>query len=241
MAEMEAKIAQLVSEQQQLINDVQTLQAQNQQLKQQVEQKVRLVVLPTVKQESSDRQIKVEDAEQDGKEVRGAEHVSLDHVSNPQPLTRPAGTDGLWVDSGVDCGVDVGGDVAVDVGLVSDVFYESAVLASPQWKTSHTKLTSHRNLRYNTRTSSIHPMSTTTPTLIWMLLTLSTLASSLTFPLPRPTSVSWRTATSSASHNNSKKRTTDGSTHLSHNCRTDAEYTVSSYSHATHCTLLPCR
>jgi hypothetical protein len=122
MAEMEARIAQLMSEQAQLIADVQSLQQQNQLLRDKVQER-------TVK-------VKQEVGMEEGVEmVEEAEHVSQDHVSLPSTPSSP--TSSVDEDGEVREGNIVGG--LIEGFSVSGVFYESAALASPQWKTPNTE------------------------------------------------------------------------------------------------------
>lgn len=130
MAEMEARIDKLIREQQLLMDDVQRLQLQNKQLKQQVTERenggeqVAAVKVESVESVKSEKQQWVEGEEQSS-QLQVSEHVSQDHVS-------------ACADSAVECEVEEASvsDWSDVVSESRDVYHESAVLGAPQWQTT---------------------------------------------------------------------------------------------------------
>lgn len=200
MAEMETRISQLMSEQAQLIADVQSLQQQNQVLRDKVQQK-------TVK-------VKHEEAgEEEGVEVEEAEHVSSDHVSLPSSPSSP--TSSVDEDDEVREGNNVDG--LIEDFSVSGVFYESAALASPQWKTPNTE----ESLINPLMIPSLLILSSLIPLTLSLLhfSSMMTIQPTLSISLP----INMRTSTASL------KQMTYGQTIALPNF------------HSSHCILLPCR
>ena len=240
VAEMEARIAQLIAEQQQLVTDVQTLRLQNAELKQQVQLKIRLPAV--VKQEAAwaagveQQRVKVEpvDAAAAAAERQAeGEHVSLDHASSPQPpLSAAAAALGVAQWPRVEGGGASGASESSEADAVSDVYYESAALASPQWKTSHTA--SAWTLRSSSRSLSPSRTALTAAasSVLCLLLTLTTLSLSACRLSPPPFSTWTATCPSPRPR---WRRSASGSTRSSPNSCTAACLSLSLP------VLLPCR
>ena len=164
MADMEARIEKLIREQQQLIDDVQRLQEQNQQLKQQVHKREAGEPQAAVKAEQQQQQQQEVQEEVQPAQCEVSEPVSQDHVS-----------------ASAECAVESeyasvsGASEWSDAAEESrDVYHESAVLGAPQWQTSRTP-----SLTATLPLISLLPLTTLCLFLHchWTLLLLSTAAS----------------------------------------------------------------
>ena len=193
MTEMETRIAKLMLEQTQLLQDVQALQQENVQLKQRVLQKTSQAPVKVEVPEVAVQEVKAEVTAEvvEGQKVKTErverEHVSLGHAPNAQPsLVSTGEVCVVGVSGGV--GVMAGGAVGVDG--VSGVSHESAALASPQWKTPHTPSTSPSPLPSLLLLTLFHYITST------LLLTLCSLTATHLSTSPRHTHLSYPTSTS---------------------------------------------